>query len=86
MPATGNRARSPTEERAQLLQGPAELRAKQAADWEFIVATTAAIRDPRLYALCAEFIAQYGARFRNTAGRATIITRGVAAWSSTPRR
>lgn len=60
-----------TEEQAQLLQGPAEQRAKQAADWEFIVATTAAIRDPRLYALCAEFIAQYGARFRNTAGART---------------
>jgi len=59
------------EERAHLLQGPAELRAKQAADWEFIVATTAAIRDPRLYSLCAEFIAQYGARFRNTAGART---------------
>ena len=59
------------EEQAHLLQGPPELRAKQAADWEFIVATTAAIRDPRLYALCAEFIAQYGARFRNTAGART---------------
>ena len=59
------------DERAHLLQGPAELRAKQAADWEFIVATTAAIRDPRLYALCAEFIAQHGARFRNTAGART---------------
>ena len=59
------------DEQASLLQGPAELRAKQAADWEFIVATTAAIRDPRLYALCAEFIAQHGARFRNTAGART---------------
>ena len=56
------------DEQTQLLQGPPELRARQAADWEFIVATTAAIRDPRLYALCAEFIAQHGARFRNTAG------------------
>lgn len=56
------------EERAALLQGPPMLRAKQAADWEFIVATTAAIRDPRLYALCAAFIAQHGERFRNTAG------------------
>ena len=59
------------DEQANLLQGPAELRAKQAADWEFIVATTAAIRDPRLYALCAGFIAQHGARFRNTAGART---------------
>jgi 3'-5' exoribonuclease len=59
------------EERTHLLQGPPELRAKQAADWEYIVATTAAIRDPRLYALCAEFIADYGTRFRNTAGART---------------
>ena len=59
------------DEQAHLLQGPAELRTKQAADWEFIVATTATIRDPRLYALCAEFIAQHGARFRNTAGART---------------
>jgi 3'-5' exoribonuclease len=57
-----------SEERAALLQGPPELRAKQAADWDFILATSAAIRDPRLYALCAEFIAQHGARFRQTAG------------------
>lgn len=56
------------EEQAQLLQGPPELRARQAADWEFIAATTAAIRDPRLHALCEEFIAQHGTRFRNTAG------------------
>jgi 3'-5' exoribonuclease len=60
-----------TNEQADLLQGPPELRARQAADWEYIVATTAAIRDPRLYALCAEFIAQYGTRFRNTAGART---------------
>lgn len=57
-----------SEERAALLQGPPELRAKQAGDWDFILATSAAIRDPRLYALCAEFIAQHGARFRQTAG------------------
>lgn len=60
-----------SEEQAHLLQGPPELRAKQAADWEFIVATTGAIRDPRLYALCAEFIAEHGARFRNSAGART---------------
>jgi 3'-5' exoribonuclease len=60
-----------TEEQLQLLQGPPELRARQAADWDFIVATTSAIRDPRLHALSAEFIAQHGARFRNTAGART---------------
>jgi 3'-5' exoribonuclease len=59
------------DEQAHLLQGPAEVRAKQAADWDFIVATTAAIHDPRLNALCAEFLAQHGARFRNTAGART---------------
>ena len=56
------------EEKAQLLQGPPELRAKQAADWEYIVATTGAIGDPRLYAACEEFIEEYGERFRRTAG------------------
>jgi len=55
------------EERALLLQGPPELRAKQQTDWDFIVATTGAIRDPRLAALCAEFIAEHGERFRRTA-------------------
>ncbi len=58
-------------EKSALLQGPPELRARQAADWEFIVATTSALRDPRLYALCAEFIAEHGARFRNSAGART---------------
>ncbi len=60
-----------SEEKAALLQGPPELRAKQAADWEFIVATTGAIGDPRLYALCAEFISEHGARFRSSAGART---------------
>ncbi len=57
-----------SEEKAQLLQGPPELRAKQAADWEFIVATTGAIRDPRLAAVCAAFLSEHGERFRRTAG------------------
>ena len=59
------------DERLQLLQGPAQIRARQTADWDFIVATTSAIRDPRLCAVCAAFIAQHGARFRNTAGART---------------
>ena len=70
-PGAGKPARLPSEEQAAPPQGPPELRAKQTADWEFIVATTAAIRDPRLYALCAEFIAKYGSRFRNSAGART---------------
>jgi 3'-5' exoribonuclease len=56
------------EEQTQLLQGPPELRARQTADWQFIVASASGIRDPRLHALCEEFIAQHGIRFRNTAG------------------
>ncbi len=59
------------DEKSALLQGPPDLRAKQAADWEFIVATTGAIADPRLYALCAEFITEHGERFRNSAGART---------------
>jgi 3'-5' exoribonuclease len=55
------------EEKSQLLQGPPELRAKQAADWDCIVTTTATVRDPRLRALCAEFIAEHGERFRRAA-------------------
>ncbi len=55
------------EEKAQLLQGPPELREKQKSDWDFIVTTTSAIHDPRLGALCAEFISEYGERFRRTA-------------------
>ena len=56
-----------TEEKSELLQGPPELRAKQASDWDDIVRVTAAIRDPRLRFLCAEFIAEHGERFRRTA-------------------
>ena len=59
------------EERTQLLQGSAEIRARQSADWNFTIATVNSIRDPRLQALCAAFIAQHGARFRNTAGART---------------
>ena len=55
------------EEKTQLLQGPPELRAKQAADWDYIITTTAAIRDPRLRVLCVEFIAEHGDRFRRAA-------------------
>src|SRR3984893_13377099 len=55
------------EEKNELLQGPAELRTKQAADWEFIVKTTRAIADPRLRALCDAFLKEWGERFRRTA-------------------
>src|SRR5881227_3601354 len=40
------------QEKNELLQGPAELRAKQSADWQFILETLEKITDPRLRALC----------------------------------
>ena len=52
---------------AELLQGPADLRAKQAIDWDLIVQTCAAIADPRLRALCEAFLHDLGDRFRRTA-------------------
>ena len=36
------------QETKELLEGPADLRAKQATDWEFIVQAIDGIRDPRL--------------------------------------
>src|SRR5260370_2736271 len=55
------------QEKNELLQGPADLRARQGADWEFIVQTTRAIVDPRLRALCDSFLKEWGDRFRRTA-------------------
>lgn len=54
-------------EKKELLQGPAELRAKQAADWAFISATVTGIADPRLHALGQTFLNEWGDRFRRTA-------------------
>lgn len=61
------RPMSPEEIQA-LLAGPPELRAKQAADFEFIQSTIAAVADPRLRSLCEAFVSDYGDRFRRTAG------------------
>ena len=55
------------QEKNELLQGPAELRAKQNADWQFILETIGAIGDPRLRALCDAFVKDLGERFRRTA-------------------
>jgi 3'-5' exoribonuclease len=55
------------QEKNELLQGPAELRAKQKADWEFISATMQSLADPRLRALCEAFLQEWGDRFRRTA-------------------
>ena len=50
-----------------MLQGPADLRAKQNADWNFIVSAVQTITDPRLRALCEAFLKEWGDRFRRTA-------------------
>jgi 3'-5' exoribonuclease len=55
------------QEKSELLQGPADLRAKQAADWEFIEKTIHTITDPRLHGLCEAFLKEWGDRFRRTA-------------------
>ena len=55
------------QEKSELLQGPAELREKQNADWEFIEKTTHTITDPRLHGLCEAFLKEWGDRFRRTA-------------------
>ena len=54
------------QEKNELLQGPAELRAKQNADWQLILETIATIRDPRLRALCDAFLKELGERFRRS--------------------
>lgn len=50
-------------ERDALLAGPAELREKQAADFDFIGKSVDAIGDPRLRALARLFLADHGPRF-----------------------
>jgi 3'-5' exoribonuclease len=55
------------QEKNELLQGPPDLRARQAADWEFITQTIRSILDPRLRALCEAFLKEWGERFRRTA-------------------
>ncbi len=55
------------QERDELLQGPAELRARQNAGWQFILKTIASIGDPRLRALSEAFVKEFGDRFRRTA-------------------
>ncbi len=56
------------QERSELLQGPAELRAKQSADWDYIMTTVQNIVDPRLRSLGEAFLHEWGDRFRRTAG------------------
>ena len=54
-------------EKKALLQGPADLRKKQTADWEFLAQSVKSIVDPRLRALCDAFLNEWGDRFRRTA-------------------
>jgi 3'-5' exoribonuclease len=54
-------------EKNELLQGPPELRAKQEADWRFVLETITKIGDPRLRALSETFLKDFGERFRRTA-------------------
>ena len=51
----------------ELLKGPPDLRARQAADWNFILETCASLADPRLRILCETFLNEWGDRFRRTA-------------------
>jgi 3'-5' exoribonuclease len=55
------------QEKRELLQGPANLRAKQKADSEFVTQTVKSIVDPRLRTLCQTFLNEWGDRFRRTA-------------------
>src|SRR5438094_10512169 len=54
------------QERNELLQGPADLRAKQASDFQFVRETVAAIADPRLHALGEALLIEWGGRVRRT--------------------
>jgi 3'-5' exoribonuclease len=55
------------QEKNELLLGPADLRAKQNADWELIEKTIDTITDPRLRGLCEAFLKEWGDRFRRAA-------------------
>ena len=55
------------EERSGLLEGPAAIRVKQAADYAYIEQAIAALEDPRLRWLCEQFLQEFGERFRRTA-------------------
>ena len=71
------------QEKNELLQGPADLRAKQASDFQFVRETVAAIADPRLHALSEAFLNEWGDRFRRT--HSTNDARGEADRPALPR-
>ena len=55
------------EETELLLSGSPELRQRQLEDYEHILSTMNAVRDPRLKALALLFLSKFGERFRRTA-------------------
>ena len=55
------------QEKNELLEGPADLRAKQAADWQCVLETAGTLQDPRLRSLCEAFLKEWGERFRRAA-------------------
>jgi len=55
------------EAKDEFLAGPADLRARQEADYAHIVAVAESLQDPRLKALAAGFLEKFGPRFRRTA-------------------
>jgi len=55
------------QEKKELLEGPADLRTKQASDWEFMAQSIGTIVDPRLRALSETFVNKWGDRFRRAA-------------------
>jgi 3'-5' exoribonuclease len=66
-PVTWNYRDLTEQERSSLLEGPADLRAKQAVDYAFIEEMVTGLTDPRLRWLCEQFLSEFGGRFRRTA-------------------
>lgn len=66
-PTAAQMRRLAEEEVELLLAGSPELRVRQLADYEHILSTISAVRDPRLKALGLLFLNKYGERFRRTA-------------------
>ena len=54
-------------EGAEFLAGDPETKARQDGDWADIERMLGEIADPRLHEVCAEFVSQYGDRFRRSA-------------------
>jgi 3'-5' exoribonuclease len=55
------------QEKKELLEGPEDLRTRQAADWELIIESIDTIGDPRLRTLSETFLNKWGDRFRRAA-------------------